>query len=197
MLAGNTNVGNTFPFGNAPSATFPSTTYQQAYLFSQFGANPIRFTRLEFFTVRPAVPPFNREVVAGNYVFSLSTTSRDVDGLDASNFAANVGPDARTVRSVALGAGSIVNDVLSIEFTTPFTYTPASGNLLLQILRSDASPPSTSVAFANHTPNDGSPRGLSNRVSNYGGNTPGFYLVTRFHHQRCVCPTAEPCTCPT
>jgi hypothetical protein len=195
-LAGNPNVGNTFPFGNAPSATFASTMYQQAYLASQFGTTPIRFTRLEFFRVMPTVAPLIREVVAGDYVFSLSTTTKSVEALDPVNFAGNIGTDARTVFSTRLGPGSIVNDVLSIAFSSRFTYTPANGNLLLQIERSGASPPSTSVAFLGHTPNDGFPPGLSWRVSNYGGNSPGFYLVTRFHHQRCVCPTTAPCTCP-
>lgn len=192
-LAGNPNPGNSFPFGAMPP-NFPATTYQQVYASGQFGTSPIRLTRLDFFAVATGSSP-RRDVVSANYEFSLSTTSRSVDGLDTANLGTNVGSDVRVVLATALGAGAIVDNVMNITFSTPFNYSPTGGNLLLQILRSSPGA-NVSVGLVSHVPNDGFPRGLSSRASNFGNGHAGFYLVTRFHHQRCQCPTAEPCTCP-
>ena len=193
-ITGNTNAGNTFPFGSTPSSTFASTTYQQVYAGGQIGSTQVRLTRLDFFVRNPTQ---NTAVVSGEYTFSISTTSRQVDGLETTNFQSNVGPDARTVFAGTLGAGSIVGDLLAISFTAPFAFSPSGGNLLLNIGRTNAGPrPSSPAGMVNHTPNDGFPRGLSSRTSDYGNGHAGFYLVTRFHRQHCVCPTAAPCTCP-
>ena len=192
-LESNPNGGNINPFGGTPPAAVPfaGTTYQQAYLGSLFGPNQVRLTDVEFFT-----HPLNgtRQVVSANYTFSMSTTARAVDALDQVNLASNVGTNQQAVLSAALGPGAIVDSRLRLTFSNPYVFTPASGNLLLQVGRSNPGP-STSAAFMNHNPNDGFPSGHSNRASDFSNSQTGIYLVTRFYHQRCQCPATEPCSC--
>lgn len=194
-VEGNPNGGNIFPFGGPTTAggvPFPATTYQQVYLASLFGSGQVRLTAVEFF-----VSPTNgaREVVSANYTLSLSTTAKAVDALDTVNLAGNVGANQQVVFSGALGPGALVDARLRLAFSNPFTFAPASGNLLLQVGRSNAGP-ITSAGFLVHVPNDGFPPGLSSRAHDFGSNaTQSIYLVTRFHQQTCQCPTGAPCTC--
>jgi hypothetical protein len=192
-VEGNPNVGNAFPFGSG-TIGFPATTYQQVYLGSLFGSGQVRLTAVEFFT---APANGSREVVSANYTFSISTTTKAVGALDTANLASNIGPNQQVVFSGALGPGAIADSRCRISFSNPFSFAPGGGNLLLQIARSTPGP-NTSAAFLNHVPNDGFPTGLSSRAHDFGSNAsvgPGVYLVTRFHQQRCQCPTDAPCTC--
>jgi hypothetical protein len=189
----NPNVGNTFPFGG-PSGTSPGTTYQQVYLGTLFGSGQIRVTAVEFFA-----GPRNgsREVASATYTFSMSTTTRAIEALDTANLASNIGPNQHIAFSGALGAGSIVDSRLRVAFSNPFPFSPDAGNLLMQIARSNPGPV-TSASFLNHVPNDGFPSGQSSRAHDFGSNAaagPAIYLVTRFHSQRCQCPTDAPCSC--
>ena len=85
---------------------------------------------------------------AGTFQISLSSTSAKTNGhtisgttdgtisdfdtgLNTSNLSTNVGSDNTVVYSGALPALS--NGMLTITFTTPFTYNPANGNLLLDV----------------------------------------------------------------
>ena len=185
--------GNTFPFGGTGGVTFPGTTYQQVYLASLFGSGQVRLTAIEFFAA-----PSNgtREVVPANYTLSLSTTARAVDALDTVNLASNVGANQQVVFSAALGPGAIVDSRLRLTFSNPYTFAPASGNLLLQVGRSNPGPNTNGAGFLAHIPNDGFPPGLSSRAHDFGSNDiVSVYLVTRFHQQRCQCPADAPCTC--
>ena len=87
---------------------------------------------------------------SGTFQISLSSTSAktnkntllgssisDYDtGLNTSNLSANLGSDNTVVYNGALPALS--NGVLTITFTTPFTYDPANGNLLLDVQSTNA-----------------------------------------------------------
>jgi hypothetical protein len=193
-VEGNPNVGNTIPFGGTVISTSAGTTYQQAYLGSIFGTSQIRVTAVEFFAA-----PANgtREVASGIYTWSMSTTAKAVDALDSTNLPSNVGTNQQIVFSGALGPGSIVDSRLRITFSNAFLYSPAAGNLLLQMARSSAGP-NTMAAFLNHRPDDGFPSGQSGRAHDFGNNAapgPSTYLVTRFHNQRCQCPDSAPCFC--
>jgi hypothetical protein len=86
----------------------------------------------------------------GTFTISLSTTSAPTSpndtypfdtGLNTSNLSTNVGSDNTVVYSGALPALS--NGMLTITFTTPFTYNTADGNLLLDVQSANAtnSPP--------------------------------------------------------
>jgi hypothetical protein len=191
----NPNGPNLVPFGGIATAAsgppFPGTTYQQVYLGSLFGSNQVRLTDVEFFT---HLQNGTRQVVSANYTFSMSTTARAVDALDSVNLASNVGTNQQVVFSGALGQGAIVDSRFRLTFSNPFSFTPASGNLLLHVVRSNPGP-NTSASFLIHTPNDGFPSGLSSRASDFSNVQAGVYLVTRFHHQRCQCPTEAPCSC--
>jgi len=190
----NPNGPNLIPFGGATTSNgvpFPGTTYQQVYLGSLFGSNQVRLTDVEFFT---HAQNGTRQVVSANYTFSMSTTARAVDALDQVNLASNVGPNQQAVFSGALGAGAIVDSRFRVTFSSPFSFTPASGNLLLQVVRSNPGP-NTSAAFLIHIATDGFPTGLSSRASDFSNTQPGVHLVTRFYHQRCQCPTTDPCSC--
>ena len=130
----------------------------------------------------------------------MSSTPRPIDGLDPVNLTSNVGANPQTVFSAALGAGAIVDNRLRIDFSNPYTFAGTSGNLLLQIGRTNAGP-TLQAGFLVHAPGDGFPEaaGLASRAHDFN-NTPttgnaAIYLVTRFHQQRCQCPTEAPCTC--
>ena len=77
---------------------------------------------------------------SGTFTISLSTTSAETSpnytypfdtGLNTSNLSANIGLDNTVVYSGTLPALS--NEMLTITFTTPFTYNTANGNLLLDV----------------------------------------------------------------
>ena len=77
---------------------------------------------------------------SGTFKISLSTTSAKTSpnytypfytGLNAGNLSANIGADNTVVYSGTLPALS--NGMLTITFTTPFTYNTANGNLLLDV----------------------------------------------------------------
>jgi hypothetical protein len=188
--------GNIFPFGGtAPGTSFPATTYQQVYLGSPFGPSQIRLTAAEFFVSPTQSTIFTREVVSASYTFSMSTTTKAVEALDTVNLASNVGANPQVVFSGTIGPGAIIDSQFRVTFSNPFSFAPASGNLLLQIGRSNPGP-STQLGFLSHSPTDGFPTGLSSRAHDFGSNTvPAVYLVTRFYQQRCECPTQAPCTC--
>jgi hypothetical protein len=188
----NTNAGNTLPFGGT-GVNSSAATYQQVYQAGLFGSGLLRMMAVEFFVVPSASRP-NPQVTPAQYTFSLSSTTAQVDALNTTNLAANVGANNQVVVTGTL-AGAIVNNVLSVPFTNPFVYSPTSGNLILQVLRSTPGQ-FTGVPFYSHSPGDGYQAGLSSRAQDYAGvGQAGFYLVTKFHHQRCVCPSAAPCSC--
>jgi hypothetical protein len=70
----------------------------------------------------------------GTYLHSLSTTSAPVNGLD-SNMAKNVGPDFDTFFSGTLPA-YVAGATLTFTLSTPFSFDPSKGNLLLDVLLS-------------------------------------------------------------
>ena len=159
--------GNYIPFGSV--AGFPE--YQQVYLSSDFSGT-IEIGDLAFFTVAGGTGTPN----PGKFTISLSTTSAPVNGL-STNLSQNVGPDSKTVYSAALPA--VQNGVLTIPFSTPFTYDPADGNLLVDILA--ATPYSGGPAFEFN----GSANGVFSRaysgmtipVANNSGLVTGFSSV--------------------
>jgi hypothetical protein len=125
---GDPNSGNCFPFG----CTSWAPEYQQVYASTDFPV-AIKIKDLEFYDYNDAPGVVN----SGTYTFSLSTTSAAVNGLNLSDLAANIGADNTTVFSGSLP--SISGGVLHIELSTPFSYDPLNGNLLIDIYSADAS----------------------------------------------------------
>jgi hypothetical protein len=116
------NGGNFIPFGSI--AGFPE--YQQVYASSDFSGT-ITIDDLEFFTVAGGTGTPN----PGIFTISLSTTSAPVNGL-STNLSLNIGPDNTTVYNATLPA--VQSGALTIPFSTPFTYNPADGNLLVDLV---------------------------------------------------------------
>jgi hypothetical protein len=69
---------------------------------------------------------------SGNFDISLSTTSANWNTLNPV-YAANIGADNTTVFDGSLVQPWTFGDTLVISLTTPFTYNPADGNLLLNV----------------------------------------------------------------
>ncbi|MGH8162750.1 MAG: alkaline phosphatase family protein, partial [Rhodanobacteraceae bacterium] len=126
------DTGSLFPlFSDQP------IRYQQVFAASQFGRfNPGGglINRIAFRGHGPGIP-FTGAVP--QLQVNLSTTSRVPDGL-SSVFADNVGSDDTQVFSGALATtvtfdGDPTHFEVVINFSTPFYYNPAHGNLLLDV----------------------------------------------------------------
>jgi hypothetical protein len=122
-------------------------------LFPLFSANPMRYQQVfdasQFSRLNPGGGLINRIAFRGHgpgvpftanaaqLQVNLSTTSKAPDGL-SSTFADNVGPDDTQVfsgpfQTAVTFTGDPTNFEVVINFTTPFYYDPAKGNLLLDV----------------------------------------------------------------
>jgi hypothetical protein len=166
--------GNCFPFGCAYNAE-----YQQVYQASDFNG-PITITDIELFNTQ-----FNNNATqtpAGTYTIQLSTTQVGV-GTITGDFAANKGLDNTTVFTGSINQAWMFGDTLTINLQTPFTYNPANGNLLVDVVGTNITLPGGTIFYDVHTPGS-----LFQRVYCPGGNacttgtvdTPGYGLVTGF-----------------
>lgn len=181
-------------------------------LFPLFSAKPIRYQQVfaadQFARLNPGGGLINRISFRGHgpgtpfvgavpqLQVNLSTTSKAPDAL-SSTFSANVGADDTQVFSGALSGsvtynGDPTNFEIVINFSTPFYYNPANGNLLLDVRNVQGGtevPPNDQEIDGTIASDDG----LS-RVFNYGdvsaptaGQTGGvdekdtYGLVTRFN----------------
>src|SRR5271165_3582976 len=117
---------NFVPFGS--NAWVPE--YQQVYASRDFPGT-VRIDDLEFYVFPGSTGTTN----AGTYQISLSTTSAVVGALNA-NLSSNIGSNNTVVYNSALPA--VQNGVLDIPFSTPFTYNPAGGNLLIDMYSTTA-----------------------------------------------------------
>ena len=181
-------------------------------LLPVFSAQPIRYQQVfdtsQFSRLNPGGGLINRMAFRGHgpgvpftgtvaqLQVNLSTTSKTPDGL-SSTFAENVGSDDTQVFSGSLPTavtftGDATNFEVVVNFTTPFFYNPAKGNLLLDVRNSQGG--------VEVPPNDQELDGTSasgdsvSRVYNYGdvtaanaGQTGGvdekdsYGLITKFN----------------
>ena len=177
-LPANAGSGNYFPFGGAYNAE-----YQQVYSNSQF-SGPITITNLEFFNTQ-----YNSGATAmpsGNWQISLSTTLADWNTL-SSTYALNIGSGNTLVFSGNLSQSWAFPKTLSITLSTPFTYDPANGNLLMDVVGSGITSGLLAINFDVNGFNGGGFNGNTflGRVYNINGGTTGFVdngygLVTEF-----------------
>ena len=126
-IGATTGPNNFFPFGCGPTCG-PQYVgeYQQIYAASAFGG-PITIRQVAFETVRSGS-------LSSNFALSLGTTAA-TPASPGSNYAANKRPDLTAVFTgtiVVPSPGSGTFDFI-INLTTPFTYNPAVGNLLLDV----------------------------------------------------------------
>jgi hypothetical protein len=122
---------------------------------------------------------------SGNWVISLSTTSADWNSL-SSTFANNIGGNNTVVFNGNLAQARAFGDTLSIIFSTPFTYNPANGNLLMDVFATGTSAVNGNIFFDTNGYNNDSLNGNTylGRVFECGsGNVcvnNGYGLVTGF-----------------
>jgi hypothetical protein len=130
--------GNCFPFGCSYN-----TEYQQVYNSGQF-AGIMTITDLEFFNTQ--VDNSATSMNTGTWTISLSTTTADWNTI-SSTYASNIGLDNTQVFSGNLFQAWAFGDTLHILLTTPFTYNPLSGNLLMDVVGSGVSAPGGNIFF--------------------------------------------------
>lgn len=174
------DTGYSIPFGNNYDSQGDGQ-YQQVYTNSLF-SGPITITGLEFFNTE-----FNSGATAmntGTFTISLSTTTADWDTLSTTP-ANNIGAGETQVFSGSLAQPWAFGDTLTIDFSTPFTYTPGPGaNLLMNIVATGTGDAGGIIAFDfNGTVAD--PDGIFGQYRNetsLGGNQvlSGGGLVTGF-----------------
>jgi hypothetical protein len=169
-------IGNCFPFGCAYGDSGPE--YQQVYNSGQF-SGPITINNLEFYNTQwdAGATAMN----SGTWTISLSTTSADWNTL-SSNFASNIGANNTLVFTGNLYQTWAFGDTLQVSLSTPFTYDPSLGNLLLDVMVSGISDAGGAIYFDTNGYNDGGFNGDTylGRVYGSGYVNAGYGLVTGF-----------------
>jgi hypothetical protein len=181
-LPADPGAGNIYPFGTAYNAE-----YQQVYTASAFAPGPITITNLEFFSTQ-----FNSGATSmptGTWTIALSTTSKDWNTL-STTFASNIGGDNTTVFSGNLFQPWAFGDTLTINLSTPFTYNPLNGNLLMDVMTSGVTSPGANIFFDTNGNNGNALNGNTIMGRDYcaggsgcttdGSVNSGFGLVTGF-----------------
>jgi hypothetical protein len=173
-LPADTGTGNCFPFGCA----YPNGEYQQVYNAGQF-SGPITITGLEFFNTQ--VDFGATSMNDGNWTVSMSTTSADWNTLNP-NFTSNIGANNTQVFNGDLVQPWTFGDTLTINFSTPFTYDPSKGNLLMDVMVSGATDAGGPIYFDTNGYNNGNFNGNTflGRVYTTNNVNAGYGLVTGF-----------------
>jgi hypothetical protein len=172
-------TGNCYPFGCAYGGE-----YQQVYESTQF-SGLITITDLEFYNTQ--LNAGATLMNAGNWAISLSTAAAGWNSL-SSTYSNNIGGDNTLVFNGDLAQAWAFGNTLKIVFTTPFTYNPLNGNLLLDVVASGTTAPGGDIFFDTNGYNGGGFNGNTflGRVycSGCGGGTGnvnnGYGLVTGF-----------------
>jgi len=153
------NTANVFPF------VVYNGEYQQAYAAADF-SGPITITGVSFFAF---APPDGIVTIQGTYTISLAYSANPVGSL-STTFANNIGANFTTIFS-----GQSTQSGVNITFpaSTPFTYNPSMGPLLLDVVASTQDPHSGALWATLSFP--GGERVLFN------GRTDTVGLVTNFN----------------
>lgn len=180
-------TGNSYPFGSAYDGE-----YQQVYNSGQFSGT-ITITDLEFYNTQ--VDFGATAMNSGNWTIGLGTTATDWNTL---NSQMSLNGATATVFSGNLSQPWAFGDTLIINLTTPFTYNPGSGNLLMDIVVSGATAPGGSIFFDTNGYNNGGFNGntFMGRVycpggincGGFGAVNGGYGLVTGFSYSTTVTP---------
>jgi hypothetical protein len=130
ITIGGTGRANVFPFGFNPYVG----EYQQIYASNRF-PGPITISEIDFATA----PGFAGAARNLNFTLGLSSTAASVTA-PGTNYAANKGPDFTTVFSGPFAFTAQGNGTFDVLIPVqPFTYDPARGNLLLDVVINSAS----------------------------------------------------------
>lgn len=165
-------TNNGFPFSQGFAG---NSRYQQVYSRTAFSGlssiSSVTFFADGFTNTSPG------RLAGGTYALSISTTSASVDGLNTSNFASNVGSDNQSVFSGTL-TPNFSGNRLTFNFSSPFAFNPAAGNLLLDFSITGFSQSATRGGFV---ANNGDAAGIFSRAHNFGSGFSGFGLTTEFN----------------
>lgn len=164
--------GNYYPFGGY------SGRFQEVYTASAFPGT-ITIRALKFYNTQATLGATS--LPSGTWTVALSTTtSADWNRLSP-NFDANVGSNNTTVFTGNLSQPWSFPNTLTINLSTPFTYVPANGNLLMDVLASNISTTGPLVYFDTTGYNGGAENGstIIGHVD-VNGVTSGYGLVTGF-----------------
>ena len=176
------------PAGATAGNTWPSDTsslrWQQDYSSSFFGSSPISISSFSFVNNGGVSGPISYP----SFSITFSTTTVTPGSL-STTYSANVGADATTVFSGPMTLTD-VGGLTTFNLTTPFTYDPSQGNLLIDIDHGAFSS-GNSMSF---TAYGTEPSGLLQRVANAPDTAVGIdfgfgTLQTEF----AASPTPEPC----
>jgi hypothetical protein len=172
-LPADVGTGNCFPFGCAYGGE-----YQQVYNSGQFPGS-ITITDLQFFNTQVNFGATSTNT--GNFAISLSTTSADWNTLSPT-YANNIGANNTLVFSGSISQPWAFGDTLTINLTTPFTYNPGAGNLLMDVVVSGSGDAGGPIYFDTNGYNGGSFNGNTflGRVYGAGVVNSGYGLVTGF-----------------
>jgi hypothetical protein len=177
--------GNSIPFGQAYTGE-----YQQVYTGSAF-PGPMTITGLRFSNTA-----YNSGADVMNWGWwsiSLSTSARDGSTL-SDVYADNVGADNTLVFSGNLFRSWAFGDTLTIPFTTPFSYNPLNGNLLMDVVVPFAWAPGGVIYFDVNFNNPTIGRVYYYNADDYQGDVveAGVGLVTGFEYETPSAPVPEP-----
>lgn len=166
--------GNQFPFGS-PVGANAGTRYQQVYANTAVTPGPI--TGVRFF--RTSASNGTGDLTNARFQFSLSSTSRAVNGLRTRNFDQNPGADNTLVLDLnANGLNVAFGGAITFNFTQAFDYAPASGNLLLDMKLSNIT--KRGDVFLDSRFDDFGT--TSSRAHDFGAGFASTGLVTEFLH---------------
>lgn len=171
-LPADLETGNCYPFGCAFSGD-----YQQVYTSSVF-SGPMVITSLAFYNTQQ---DFGGSFMnSGTWIISLSTTAADWNTVSGTA-SANIGSDNTQVFSGNLYQPWAFGDTLLIPLTTPFSYNPADGNLLMDVQVSGASQSGGMLSFDSNGFNGFGFNGNTIMGRQYNGAVNhGYGLVTGF-----------------
>jgi hypothetical protein len=133
VTVGTYDTGNCYPFlcNDSGTSTGTSIDYQQAYTHSAF-SGAITITNLEFSYA--AQFGGSSTMIDGDYGIWLGTSANPFNALSP-NQPSNRSADWTLVASLTVsGNGCDFNPVCTISLSTPFTYDPAKGDLLLEVI---------------------------------------------------------------
>lgn len=175
-------VANAAPFSTPVSFDLRSERYQQVWDSSNFdGLGVIEIQSLSFEIVSPT-GPFPARSLDAIYDFSLSTTSRPVNGLDASRtlsgYDSNLGRDLTSFGSLRY-SGETGDALPSPIVEGAFVYDPGAGNLLLDLA---ISPQSRSSILGFRVLSTTNSNGAFSRVSQYNG-TDNYGAIVTFEYE--------------
>jgi hypothetical protein len=138
ITVGVADTGNCYPAlcNDSGTSVGQSIDYQQVYSASEF-SGPLTITSISFLFA----PQFGGAglILSGNYIIDLAYAANGVGGLSNSLSSNIVGGTENLFASASSNGTDSANPTATINGQTPFSYNPANGDLLLEIIASNQS----------------------------------------------------------